>query len=189
VYVFHPMNMWEDGEQMYADVMEYDQAPLFPNADGSPGKRCSAKLVRWTFDLSGNTDTIKREPLDDLAGEFPRLDERFAGLPYRHGYFAGNTKDDGRILSDCLAHIDVKTGKRSVYEFAAGDAPGEPVFVPRTAGAAEGDGWLLTVVYRGAEDRSDLAVFDAGDVAKGPIGLAHLPRRVPFGFHGNWRPA
>ncbi len=189
VYVFHPMNMWEDGGRMVADVMEYEQAPLFPNADGSPGKRCSAKLVRWTFDLSGNTDTIKREPLDDLAGEFPRLDERFAGLPYRHGYFAGNMKDDGRILFDCLAHIDVKTGKKSVYEFPRGDAPGEPVFVPRTADAAEGDGWLLTVVYRGAEDRSDLAVFDAGDVAKGPIGLAHLPRRVPFGFHGNWRPA
>ena len=48
-------------------------------------------------------------------------------------------------------------------------------------------GWS-SVIYRGAEDRSDLAVFDASDVAKGPIGLAKLPRRVPYGFHGNWRP-
>jgi len=74
-------------------------------------------------------------------------------------------------------------------EFARGDAPGEPVFVPRTADAPEGDGWLLSVVYRGADDRSDLAVFDATDVAKGPVGVAQLPRRVPYGFHGNWRPA
>jgi carotenoid cleavage dioxygenase len=43
------------------------------------------------------------------------------------------------------------------------------------------------VVYRGAEDRSDFVVFDAQDVAKGPIGVAAMPRRVPFGFHGNWR--
>jgi carotenoid cleavage dioxygenase-like enzyme len=63
------------------------------------------------------------------------------------------------------------------------------VFVPRAADAPEGDGWLLSVVYRGTEDRSDLAVFDAMDVAKGPIGVAQLPRPVPFGFHGNWRAA
>jgi carotenoid cleavage dioxygenase len=92
-------------------------------------------------------------------------------------------------MFDCIAHIDVKTGQKHVYEFPRGDAPGEPVFVPRTPDAAEGDGWLLTVVYRADENRSDLAVFDATNVSKGPIGLAHLPRRVPFGFHGNWRPA
>jgi carotenoid cleavage dioxygenase len=188
-YVFHPMNMWEEGDKIYADVMQYENAPLFPNADGSPGKPASARLSRWTFDLGGKTDTIKREYIDDLAGEFPRLDERRAGLSYRHGYFAGNTKADGKVHFDSIAHIDHATGKKSVHRFAAGDAPGEPVFVPRSADAAEGDGWLVTVIYRGAEDRSDFVVFNAGDVAKGPVGTAQLPRRVPFGFHGNWRPA
>ena len=68
------------------------------------------------------------------------------------------------------------------------DAVSEPVFVPRSADAAEGDGWLTATVYRAAEDRTDLAVFEAQDVAKGPIAIAELPRRVPFGFHGNWAP-
>ena len=60
--------------------------------------------------------------------------------------------------------------------------------MPRSADAPEGDGWLVAVVYRGAEDRSDFVVFDAG-VAAGPIATAKVPRRVPFGFHGNWRAA
>jgi carotenoid cleavage dioxygenase-like enzyme len=85
---------------------------------------------------------------------------------------------------DCLAHIDVHSGRKQIYAFPAGDMTGEPVFVPR--GVAEGDGWLLSVVWRGNRDRSDIAVFDAQDVARGPIGVASLPRRVPFGFHGNW---
>jgi carotenoid cleavage dioxygenase-like enzyme len=63
------------------------------------------------------------------------------------------------------------------------------VFVPRSADAADGDGWLLAVVYRGAEDRSDFVVYDAQDVTAGPIATAKVPRRVPFGFHGNWRAA
>ena len=64
---------------------------------------------------------------------------------------------------------------------------GEPA--SQDADAAEGDGWLVATVYRPSEDRSDLVVFEAMDVAGGPIGWAELPRRVPFGFHGNWRAA
>ena len=86
------MNAWEEGETIFADVMEYPVAPLFPNADGSMPERASARLVRWTFDLAGASNTIKREPLDDLAGEFPRFDERRAGLSYRHGWFAGRSR-------------------------------------------------------------------------------------------------
>jgi carotenoid cleavage dioxygenase-like enzyme len=44
------------------------------------------------------------------------------------------------------------------------------------------------VLFRGEEKRSDLAVFEATDLAKGPVALAHLSSRVPAGFHGNWRP-
>ena len=187
-YVFHPMNAWEEGSKIHADVMQYEQAPLFPNADGTPGRPSSAKLVRWTLDLAQNSNAIKQTPLDDMAGEFPRFDERRAGLRYRHGYFAADTSDTGKVIFNGIAHFDATNGRRTVHEFAQGDVPGEPIFIPRTKDAAEGDGWLLVLVYRGAEDRSDLAVFDASDISKGPIGLAHLPRRVPYGFHGNWRP-
>ena len=188
-YVFHPMNAWEEGETIFADVMEYPVAPLFPNADGSMPQRASARLVRWTFDLAAASDTIKREPLDDLPGEFPRFDERRAGLGYRQGWFAAKAGQQTDGGFDSIAHIDLQTGKRNTYVFVAGDVPGEPIFVPRSAGSPEGDGWVIAVVYRGAEARSDFVVFDAGDIEAGPIGIAKMPRRVPFGFHGNWRPA
>jgi carotenoid cleavage dioxygenase len=188
-YVFHPMNAWEDGSKIFADVMEYPVAPLFPNADGSRGENTSARLVRWTLDLAGASDAIVREPLDDMAGEFPRFDERRAGLSYRHGWFAANTQRPGDVRFDAIAHIDLAGGKRALYELPSGDATGEPIFVPRSAAADEGDGWLLSVVYRGATDRSDFLVFDAQNVTAGPIATAHMPRRVPFGFHGNWRSA
>jgi carotenoid cleavage dioxygenase len=188
-YVFHPMNAWEEGEKIFADVMEYPVAPLFPTLDGSAPENPFARLVRWTFDLASNSDTIKREPIDDLAGEFPRFDERRAGLGYRHGWFAGITRTGAsNVRFDTIAHIDLASGRRADFVFEAGDSPGEPVFVPRSPNAAEGDGWLVAVVYRGGMDRSDFVVFEAGDVGAGPIATAKLPRRVPFGFHGNWRP-
>jgi len=48
---------------------------------------------------------------------------------------------------------------------------------------------VIALVYRGAEDRSDFVVFDGPDIGAGPVGMAKLPQRLPFGFHGNWRPA
>ena len=164
-YVFHPMNAWEEGSKIFADVMEYPTAPLFPNADGRRGARTSARLVRWTFDLAGETNVIKREPLDDLAGEFPRFDERRAGLAYRHGWFAAQTERSSGFTFDAIAQIDLKTGKRVEHHLANGDATGEPIFVPRSADAREGDGWVLSVVYRAEEDRGDFVVFDAADVS------------------------
>lgn len=189
-YVFHPMNAWNEGNRIFADVMEYPVAPLFPNPDGTPNAegRTMAKLVRWTFDLDANTDTYTRQQLDDTPGEFPRFDERRAGLSYRHGYFTGYRPGKQIGMFDTLGHIDLKTGKRILHSLPDGDATSEAVFVPRNENAAEGDGFLLAVVHRGAENRSDLCVFDANDLARGAIATAHLPTRVPFGFHGNWRP-
>jgi carotenoid cleavage dioxygenase len=185
-YVFHPLNAWEDGDKLYADVMRYDTAPLFPNADGSPGAKSAARLVRWTFDLAANSDAIKEEPLDDLDGEFPRVDPRVETRAHRHGWYAADPTEARTIRQSAIAHLDLKTGKRQVHAFDGGDQTSEPVFVPRSADAPEGDGWITAVVWRAAEDRSDLLVFEALDIAKGPIATAKVPRRVPFGFHGNW---
>ncbi|MET0271588.1 MAG: carotenoid oxygenase family protein [Phenylobacterium sp.] len=185
-YVFHPLNSWEADGKIYCDVMRYDVAPLFPKADGSPGDKAAARLVRWTFDLNGTSDAIKEEALDDIDGEFPRVDPRFETLRHRHAWYAADPTEAKTVRLNAIAHLDLQTGKRQVYELSGGDATSEPVFVPRSADAPEGDGWLTAVVYRAGEDRSDFLVFEAQDVAKGPIAVAEMPRRMPFGFHGNW---
>ena len=72
---------------------------------------------------------------------------------------------------------------------AEGCLVGEPIFVPRSAEAEEGDGYLLSIVFVGPENRSDLVLFDATSVDAGPRARARLDLRVPNGFHGNWIPA
>jgi len=187
-YVFHTMNAWEDGDLIHADVLQYDNPGMFnPGATG-PGTR--ARLCRWTFDMASNSDQFQRTWLDDLGSEFPRIDDRHATLPYRHGFFASRLHADSlRSTYDTLVHIDHGTGTRRMHTLPLGDALSEPVFVPRAADAEEGDGWLLSTVYLGQQHRSDLAVYDTDDIAAGPVATVQLSHRVPFGFHGNWVPA
>jgi carotenoid cleavage dioxygenase-like enzyme len=187
-YVFHVMNAWEAGNRILADVMEMPEPPLFPRPDGSPTDpaKAHARLVRWTFDLGGSTDAFKREPLGELFGEFPRIDDRRAGLAHRHGWYAcaSAARSDARFNG--IAHVDSATGSHRFHFLPAGDVTSEPVFVPRAADSPEGDGWLLAVIWRAREGRSDLAVFDAAEVDAGAVATVQLPCRVPFGFHGNW---
>lgn len=89
-------------------------------------------------------------------------------------------------IFNSIAHVDSTTGRRRLYELPGGDATSEPVFVPRSVDAVEGDGWLLATVWRAAENRSDLVVLDATEVERGPIATVRLATRVPFGLHGNW---
>ena len=194
-HVFHVMNAWDDGDTIVAYVMQSDTAPGLPDAEGRPGDpdAMAARLCRWTFDMAGRSNGFQREYLDDLVAEFPRIDERYTGRRNRCGFYACHAtpraRDDSQsVLYDSLARFDFDTGKRSLYTLPTGDVVSEPVFVPRDEGSAEGDGWLLAVVWREQERRSDLLVLDATDLPAGPVAVARLPHRVPFGFHGTWRP-
>jgi carotenoid cleavage dioxygenase len=192
-YVFHPMNAHTtDDGKIVCDVCEYPQAPLFPGVDGKPGdpKKALAKLARWTFDLNAQSDRYQVELLHDLVCEFPRLDERRAGLPYRFGYFAGDTQPPKKVGGyNVIAAIDHQTGKLSSYDVGEGCATSEPIFVPRRTGAEEGDGFLLAYVFDANRGASHMVVLDAQNVADGPLAKAMLDHRVPYGFHGNWRDA
>jgi carotenoid cleavage dioxygenase-like enzyme len=186
VYVFHPANAYEEGGHLHCDMMEYPSAPLFPNPDGSRRVPVRARLVHWSIDLGCSTTRVRRTPVSDLAGEFPRFDERFAGLPYRHCWQAANVDTREALMFDSLAHIDLKLQQQTLRTFTTGDSVGEPVFVPRSAQAPEGDGWILALVHRAAHGRSDLLILNAQDIGGEPEAVLELPCRVPAGFHGSW---
>ncbi len=182
-YVFHPLNAYDDGPRVVVDLAQYPRLPL-----PLPGEErdfvALATWVRWTLDLDAGT--LKQEMRDDRSIEFPRIDERRTGLPYRYG-FAGAGSQSAVHGFDQLVRYDVQTGGAQVHALGPRDAANEPVFVPRRRDAPEGDGWLLAVVWRGDENRSDLLVLDAQHVDREPVATVRLPHRVPNGFHGNFR--
>jgi carotenoid cleavage dioxygenase-like enzyme len=188
-FLLHSMNAWEEGDKIHCEVTEFPQPPYFPNADGSPGRNVEGRLTRWTIDLAGKTNRAKSEQIDDLNSEMPRVDDRLAGLPYRHGWYMANIDSKYPLMHDAIAHIDLKTGKRALRKLEAGDAASEPVFVPRSASAPEGDGYVIALVYRAATNKSELLILDALDIAGEAAAVLKLPRAVAGGTHGNFVPA
>jgi carotenoid cleavage dioxygenase len=187
-YVFHVFNGWTEGSKICCDVVRYDQAPLFPTLSGDTPVPAPGRPFRWTLDLGGATNRVHEEALTDLTGEFPRCDERYSTLPYRHAYFTVTRPENrasGSVFS-ALGHQDLVTRRSDVFDVPSGDLVSEPVFVPRASDAPEGDGYVLSVHYLAAENRSDLIILDAQHLAAGPVARVSLSHRVPAGFHGSW---
>ncbi|MBO6555592.1 MAG: carotenoid oxygenase family protein [Pseudomonadales bacterium] len=190
-FMFHPMNAYTEGDIVTCDVCEFEMAPLFPWADGTPGDASKAipRLTRWTFDMGQNSDDYKTERLDDIACEFPRLDERFTATDYRYGYMAADTNPAFKVGGfNAIGRRDHQTGKLELHDVGEGCATNEPIFVPRSETAEEGEGFLLANIYDANRDASHLLVLDAQNVEGEPLAKAYLNHRIPFGFHGNWAP-
>ena len=95
----------------------------------------------------------------------------------------------GGLLMNTLGKVDHETGEEQKWWCGPTSTLQEPCFIPRSKDAAEGDGWIVMVCNRLAEHRSDLLVFDALDIRKGPVATVKIPIRLRFGLHGNWADA
>jgi carotenoid cleavage dioxygenase len=188
-YVFHPLNAYDDGNKLVVEVARFGKL-VFMNPEEQQkeqGPEVNPRLHRWTIDRAAGT--VKGEPLDDRVGEFPRVDDRKVGLKHRYGYMAGaGARMDGAPAFTQIYQYDLQTGSQQTHDFGAGNGCGEPVFVPKSKTAGENDGYLVTFVYDTERNASDFVILDAQNVVAAPLARVQIPRRVPYGFHGNWVP-
>lgn len=202
-FASHVMNAFNEGRKIHFDtpVAKGNMFPFFPDVHGAPFDPMAAQayLTRWTLDLDSNADGFAGvERLATMAGEFPRIDDRYAMEPYRHGYML--VQDMTKPLSTCgrsisglamntLYHRDHATGREKSWFIGPDSGLQEPCFIPASADAPEGEGWLLSVALRFDEMRSDLLLFDAQRIDEGPVATVKLPMRLRSGLHGNWQAA
>ncbi|MFT4894526.1 MAG: carotenoid cleavage dioxygenase-like enzyme [Devosia litorisediminis] len=181
-YVFHVGNSFEDEtDQVIIDVCPYET--IFDGEMPGPyGKALG--LERWTADGQGGK--VTRRTMDAAGQEFPRPDERYFTKPHRYLWSMGMPEDgDLEFVAPMpLYRHDLATGERVQHVFGEGRIPGEFVFVPRSADAPEGDGWVMGYVIDRNHGTSALEILDAMSLS--PVAAVHIPHLIPPGFHGNW---
>lgn len=172
-YVFHVANAYDvstaGSEQVVVQAVRYPE--LWRDNGGF-----DAEGVMWTWTIDLAAGTVSESQLDDRGVEFPRIDDRLAGLQARYSVSVGR--------NGWVRH-DLTNGSAVTHDLGVG-GPGEAVFVPAVGQAGESNGYYLGYVYDPSRDGSDLVILDASDFAGDPVARVRLPRRVPYGFHGNW---
>lgn len=84
-----------------------------------------------------------------------------------------------------IARFDRETGKVAIADLGENSYPSEPILVP-SKDNPEHD-WLLTVVYDGDTDSSEVRIYQSDRLTDAPICRLALPSVIPPGFHGTWK--
>ncbi|WP_159501773.1 carotenoid oxygenase family protein [Microbacterium sp. 18062] len=184
VVVGHIMNAYTEGTRVIVDapVSPGNAFPFFTDVHGQPTDvdESFARITRLTFDLAGEHDEHDEPtvaPVPGAVGEMPRIDDRFAMEKYRYGFFKS---------AEGISRIDWETGELSTFPMLPPSLAHEPVFVPRSDDAPEGDGFIVTVVNHYHTNRGELLILDAQDLAAGPVARAKIPFAPHFTFHGSF---
>jgi carotenoid cleavage dioxygenase-like enzyme len=199
----HTINAFDDGGKLHLDlpVATNNVFWFFPDKDGKfpPPGSFGTEVTRWSFDMNDRNSKAVPTVFSRLAAEFPHVDDRYIGRPYRYGFMQAmdpsKPYDAGRagpvmgFFFNTFLTMDTHTGKADMWFAGDTSSTQEPVFAPKGPRAAEGEGYVMGIVNRRAEHRSDLVILDAQRMAEGPVATVKIPVRLKYGIHGNWVPA
>lgn len=175
-YVYHPLNSYEDGDDIVIEVCRMEHS-MKPNA-----KEVPPMMHRWT--IHTKTGRVTESQIDDRSVDFPRVPDSLIGLRHRYGYTAEFAS--GLPYAAAFRKYDMHSGNSVAHQLREGCMGGEPVFVPAANAENEDDGYLLSYVYDQHNSTSELVVVDAGTMDDEPVARIHIPARIPAGFHGSW---
>jgi carotenoid cleavage dioxygenase len=195
-YILHVTNCWEEGDWVVMDGCR----SLNPMPDAQPGEgelasmlaymRLEANAYRWRFNLK--TGEVREGDIDDLNTEFNKSNPIFHGVKSKYSYHQRIPllHEGGHTLRFTgLVKYNNDTGQHTQWDYGPGVFGSEAVFAPKPGAdrtSKEDDGYVTTLVTDSNNWQSHCLVFDATDVAQGPVARVKMPHRVPFGFHATW---
>ncbi|RKO93359.1 retinal pigment epithelial membrane protein-domain-containing protein [Blyttiomyces helicus] len=141
----------------------------------------------------------------DHTLEYPRINPRFKGIPYRFAWgisVSADSRDKENVIWDSIVKADC-IAKKKVEWKEDGCYPGEPIMIPSPASTRsessgtlasvatsvadaekEDEGMVLSVVLDSKRNNSFLLFLDAASMKE--VGRAEVPAAIPFGFHGGY---
>jgi carotenoid cleavage dioxygenase-like enzyme len=191
--IVHTANARTEGHRIVLEgpVANGNTWPFFSDTRGAPFKPIPNTFRRITLDLGSRTGAPEEDELFETPiSSFTRIDERFVTLPYRYVFvqYADSRFDSGdrlgRTDGNCVGRFDIRSGQPKPFFPGPGRAVHEPVFIPRGASSAEGEGYLLVVASDIVHSTTELYVVDA--VKMEELARVTLPFRSSPQVHGTW---
>jgi carotenoid cleavage dioxygenase len=184
-FMFHVLNAHDDGPEV---IVEGCRSPRLNVGFGGTelAEPVNPTFHRWR--INAEAGTVVDEQLDDRPGDFPRINDQWAGHDARFGYVAHSRSWGTETVEfDGVVKHDLVDGTAEVVTYGPTACAGEAAFAPDPTRSDEDAGWLLNFVYEPDTDASDLVILDAQALEE--VARIAMPRRVPAGFHGSWLPA
>ncbi|MGF1480540.1 MAG: carotenoid oxygenase family protein [Cyanophyceae cyanobacterium] len=189
-YQWHFANGYRDADELVIEVARFPNFQTNQNVkEVATGTiQTPARATLWQMRLAPQTGAVKEAAeVLDRSCEFPVVPQHQTGQPWRYSYLSmhRDEADVGQELFGAIARYDRSSGALSVADMGKNCYPSEPIFVPAAPHSEQG--WVLTVVYDGDTDTSEVRVYESDRLEDDPLCRLELPSVIPHSFHGTWK--
>jgi len=149
-----------------------------------------AKGTLYSTRLNPQTGKVTQlVELLDRACEFPVVPPQVVGQvsPVTYLSVFRDGVDIGQELLGAIARFDRSTDTLTVADLGESRYPSEPLHATDALNPEQA--WVLSVVYDGNSDTSEVWVYNSDALDEEPVCRLGLPGVIPFSFHGKWKPA
>jgi all-trans-8'-apo-beta-carotenal 15,15'-oxygenase len=167
----------------YDDVRGIDAAMAARMRGERGAETLRSRFVRVRLPLGGGAPSLQDG--GPRGVDFPDFRRAAPGL--RRHVFA--LQEHGKTRADYLntvVALDRVREREQRYVYGNEVLAEEHRFVPKPGATCEDDGWLVGTALDAKRGEHLLSVFDARDVAAGPLCQARLPRMLPLSFHAEF---
>mmetsp|Transcript_4711 Transcript_4711/g.11460 ORF Transcript_4711/g.11460 Transcript_4711/m.11460 type:complete len:655 (+) Transcript_4711:188-2152(+) len=194
-------NAYEDGNKIVLDAIRSDgtkkasaastEWPYVSSQKDYEAKAANKSLWRYEVDLgSSSSRSVTKTKLSDTQCYFGTVKPGQSTQKHDEIFMAIGALGDETAPPQGIARFDCDSGSMDSWLPEAHQFCGEPMFAPKADASSEdddddgGDGYLLTVLFDGQAEKSELLVFESSDLSAGPVCRMPLGIGIPHGLHG-----
>ena len=191
---WHFGNGYEDHQgTIILDVVKYsdfEQSNEYLREFASGETHTISNGTLWQVCLNPQTGkVINTQQVVNRKCEFPVVPQSQVTLPSRYTYFSllGQNADIASEWFGAIARFDYNSETLTEADLGENRYVTEPIHTQDSQNPNQG--WVLTVVYDGNSDSSEVWVFDSDRLDEEPVCKLGLPSVIPYSFHGTWKSA
>ena len=150
----------------------------------------TAKATLWQVSLNPQTGKVLAiQEVLNRDCEFPVVPPQQVGQASRFTYLLLHRQgtDIRQERYDAIGRFDHQIDSLIETDLGENRYPAEPIYAPDAVNPEQG--WVITVIYDGNTDTSEVWVFDSTRLNEEPVCRLGLPSVIPHSFHGTWKSA
>eukprot|EP00535_Pseudo-nitzschia_heimii_P003269 CAMPEP_0197178132 /NCGR_PEP_ID=MMETSP1423-20130617/3504_1 /TAXON_ID=476441 /ORGANISM="Pseudo-nitzschia heimii, Strain UNC1101" /LENGTH=652 /DNA_ID=CAMNT_0042627807 /DNA_START=219 /DNA_END=2177 /DNA_ORIENTATION=+ len=187
-------NAYEDGNKIVVDAIRSDGSEKPPASAASMKwpfvssrsdyEAKSANRSLWRYEIDTESKLVTKKKLSDIQCYFGSVQPNQKTRKHDCIFMAIGGLGDETAPPQGIAKYDCNSGSFDSWLPEAHEFCGEPMFAPKVNPASQDDGYILTVLFDGKNEKSELLVFESIAISAGPVCRIPLGIGIPHGLHG-----
>lgn len=144
----------------------------------------SSKKSLWRYKVHPQKGFISKDCMSDDQLYFGVVNSNRSGQ--KHRYIYANVGAMGKVVAppQGIAKFDLDSNTQETWFPEAYEFCGEPMYAQRREDDSEDGGYILSTLFNGKDECSELIVLKANDIKSGPIARVPIGIAIPHGNHG-----